>query len=712
MDKPPVYIVLVSLHGLIRGQDLELGRDADTGGQTKYVVELARDLAADERVGRVDLLTRQIVDSKVSPDYAVVEEELADGAAIIRIPFGPKRYVRKELLWPWLGQFVDGAIKHFHNVGTAPDVIHAHYADAGWVGSDLASMLSVPLIFTGHSLGQEKRRSLLDSGVKAETIESRFNLSRRIEAEEKALSNAALVIASTSQEIENQYSLYDHYRKSRTAVVPPGVDLSMFRPPNRFGPRAPIYERISRFLADPKKPWILALSRPDERKNLHTLVEAYGGSPTLRSLANLVVVAGSRDEIQAMDRGPKGVLNDLLLRIDSHDLYGNVAYPKQHDPDEVPEIYREAARSRGVFVNPALTEPFGLTLLEAAASGLPVVATDDGGPRDIISRCQNGFLVDPLSPDDIAAKLQEVLAERTRWRRFSASGLRAVNRYYTWESHVKQYLREVVKVLGRPRRTRRVVEKAKLPAVDRIFVSDIDNTLLGEDPEALRALMEKLRSEGQRCAFAVATGRRIQSAVKVLRNNNVVEPDFWITSVGSEIHYGRQLVSDEEWRHNIDYRWDAAAIREALRGEPGLKLQARGDQRPHKVSFYIDPAKAPSLRELQLKLRQLGLRGKTIFSHGQYLDILPVRASKGLAIRYVAHRWGIPMDRVMVAGDSGNDEEMLNGLGLGVVVANYSEELEKLRGNKHTYFSSREEAWGIIEGIEHYDFFGAIRRDE
>ena len=39
------YILLISVHGLIRGQELELGRDADTGGQTKYVLDLARSLA-------------------------------------------------------------------------------------------------------------------------------------------------------------------------------------------------------------------------------------------------------------------------------------------------------------------------------------------------------------------------------------------------------------------------------------------------------------------------------------------------------------------------------------------------------------------------------------------------------------------------------------------------------------------------------------------
>ncbi|HKJ10685.1 MAG TPA: hypothetical protein VKA76_16470, partial [Gammaproteobacteria bacterium] len=60
-----LYIVLISIHGLIRGNDLELGRDPDTGGQILYVVELARALARHRDVWRVDLLTRQVIDPKV-----------------------------------------------------------------------------------------------------------------------------------------------------------------------------------------------------------------------------------------------------------------------------------------------------------------------------------------------------------------------------------------------------------------------------------------------------------------------------------------------------------------------------------------------------------------------------------------------------------------------------------------------------------------------
>jgi len=190
-----LYIMLISVHGLIRGHNLELGRDADTGGQTKYVVELARALAENPDVGQVDLLTRQVFDAKVSDDYAEPIEVLSDHdsngvARIVRVPCGPRRYLRKEVLWPHLDGFIDNVLQHIRRVGRIPDFIHGHYADAGYVATRLAQLLGVPMAFTGHSLGRVKKRCLLEKGLKASSIESQYNLAQRIEAEEITLGNA------------------------------------------------------------------------------------------------------------------------------------------------------------------------------------------------------------------------------------------------------------------------------------------------------------------------------------------------------------------------------------------------------------------------------------------------------------------------------------------------------------------------------------------
>jgi len=706
-----LYIVLVSVHGLIRGRDLELGRDSDTGGQTKYVVELARALGQSSGVSRVDLLTRAVTDDKVSKDYSVSSEPLGENAYIVRIPFGPRRYVRKERLWMWIQSFVDGAIDHFRRLGRTPDLVHGHYADGGLVAGDLSALLGVPMAFTGHSLGIEKRQRLIESGVDKSVVESRYNIAERIEAEENALSHSSLVVASTNQEANEQYALYSQYRRTRTLVIPPGVDLDRFRPLKRYEPNPDAYALIARFLEKPHKPWILALSRPDERKNIGALLEAYGGSKRLQELANLVVVAGPRHDITAMDRGQRTVFLNMLLAIDRYDLYGKVAYPKRHDPDQVPGLYRVAARFGGVFVNPALTEPFGLTLIEAAASGLPLVATDDGGPRDILARCKNGLLTDPTDVASIEAALFNALSDKKRWKRWSESGLRAVRRYYTWEGHVRSYLSAARRLVAREGRRKRGALRSLLPVSNRLLIADIDNTLIG-DSDALAKLAAELKASPVRIGFGIATGRRLASAVKVLRERGAPRPDFFITAVGTEIHYGPRLVPDHDWAHTLDYRWNADTARETLEGMRGLKLQAKSEQLRFKVSYFIDPAKAPPLRQIVKTLRTKGLHVKAVFSHGQFLDILPVRASKGMALRYLANRWHVPMDCVLAAGDSGNDEEMLLGANLGVVVGNHSEELEKLRGRERVYFASRTHAGGILEGAEHYDFFAPMPNRE
>ena len=154
-----VKITLISLHGLIRAREPELGKDADTGGQIKYVLELAKELAKQSNVREVELLTRQIIDGKVDDDYARVEEPISENAKIVRIPFGPKRYIKKESLWPYLEMFIDQTLVHFKRTGV-PDIIHGHYADAGLAGAQLARLLHVPFVFTGHSLGRVKRQRL------------------------------------------------------------------------------------------------------------------------------------------------------------------------------------------------------------------------------------------------------------------------------------------------------------------------------------------------------------------------------------------------------------------------------------------------------------------------------------------------------------------------------------------------------------------------
>jgi sucrose-phosphate synthase len=707
-----LYILMLSIHGLVRSENIELGRDADTGGQIKYVIELIKKLSKDRRIARVDLLTRKVISKKVDPIYAQDTEKISSRASIIRLHCGPRRYLRKEVLWPYLDSFSDQAVQHIRRVGRVPDLIHAHYADAGYVGGQLARLLGVPFVFTGHSLGRVKRERLLKQGVKNEEIEQRYNISHRIDAEEFALDTAVQVVASTHQEVEEQYKLYENYDPKRMGVIPPGIDLDKFYPVRRSTVGAPIHREIDKFLKNPKAPIIFTMSRADERKNIETLVHAFGKNSYLRENANLLIIAGNREDIRELDPGARRVLGNILYLIDKYDLYGRVAYPKMHKPDDVPEMYRIAARTKGVFVNPALTEPFGLTLLEAAASGLPLVSTNDGGPRDILGNCKNGELVDPNDEIKMGKLCQKIIVDRKLWNKYSANGLKYVRQYYSWKSHIRLYISKVRPVIGSKYYKINMLTKSKsrLATVDRLIISDIDHTLVG-DAEGLRKLIQTLRKYPN-IAFGIATGRRLESAVQILKRLKVPVPDILITAVGSEINYGKSLVEDRTWKHHLNYFWQPEMIREILDPLPGLKIQEDREQRKYKISYYVDAKKAPKRAEIVRKLRKKNLRVKVIHSHDRFLDILPIRASKGLAVRYLAIKWGLPLEHILVAGDSGNDEEMLSGDTLGVVVGNYSPELKRLQGKPRVYFARSAYAQGILEGLHHYNFFEEIKITE
>jgi len=701
-----IYILLISIHGLIRGDELELGRDADTGGQTKYVVELARALGERPEVKRVDLMTRLVSDPQVSEDYAQRAERLSSKVSIIRIPCGEEGYIPKEELWDSLDSFSDHALAYINENGLRPDVIHGHYADAGYVGIRLSHHLEVPLVYTGHSLGRSKRQHLLASGLKGAEIEQRYKMSRRIEAEEDTLGAAELIITSTRQEIEKQYGLYDHYRPEQMRVVPPGTDLEQFFPPRGDERESAIYKQLCRFFQEPEKPIILALSRPDERKNITTLVQAFGESTTLQQIANLVIIAGNRDDIRDMENGAQEVLNDVLLTIDQYDLYGKVAYPKQHRPDEVSVLYRLAALSGGVFINPALIEPFGLTLIEAAACGLPIVATEDGGPADIVENCNNGYLVDSLDKQAMTSSLLRVLSDRAHWQKLAASGIEGVRRCYSWQAHVKRYLDVLSPVIEQTEKSPRVaLSRRPMLYRDRAIVTDLDQNLLG-DPDSLEAFIKVVQANRKNTAFAIATGRRLGSALKAFRQYRIPQPDVLISSLGTEIHYAPNLTKDMAWANHIDHHWNPKALRRILSDLPGIKLQPAEEQAPFKISYYIDPTKAPALEEINSLLHQYEQSVNTFLAFGQFLDIIPARASKGFALRWFAEQWDIPLEHVLAAGGSGSDEDMMRGNTLGVVVANrHHEELSGLTDVERVFFAEKPFAAGIVEAIEHYGFF-------
>ncbi len=710
MSEKPLHICLISVHGRIRASRLELGLDADTGGQVLYVVELAKALAAQPGIAQVDLITRRINAQDIDDSYAQRTEPLSDNATIVRIDAGGDAYLPKEQLWDHLDSFVDNLYDYYKEAGENPDVIHSHYADAGYVGSRLSYLLGAPLVHTGHSLGRVKRGRLLASGVDSATIESRYNMSRRLTAEEQTLASAARVITSTHQEIEEQYELYDFYRPEAMRVVPPGTDLSRFHPPTGNENESSMAAALQRFLRAPRKPMILALSRADARKNIATLVHAYGSDPALQERANLVIVMGNREEIANLDSGAREVFTELLTLIDTYDLYGKVAYPKQHDSDDVPVLYRLATLSGGVFVNPALTEPFGLTLIEAAASGLPIVATEDGGPVDIVGNCKNGLLIDPLEADEIADAIHQVVGDWESWQARSAAGLKGVREHYAWEAHAEEYvglLRDVVASNEGPI-TQDPDQDFTASDTDRALFTDLNRSLLGDD-EALKTLIGQVRKHRKRMKFGINTGLRLDAALRLLRRHQIPEPDFLITSTGTRINYAPKLADDTAWTQHIEKQWTPSQVRRVMRDVPGVSLREEEQQSPFKISYQYDPLVAPSIEQITANLYKEEQAVNVIYSHGQFLNIVPIRASKGLALRFLVAQFGIPLERTLAIGGSAADEDMMRGNTLAAIVGNCSHEELDVEQSDNIYFANNSYAAGVLEAMEYYDFLGECR---
>ena len=180
---------------------------------------------------------------------------------------------------------------------------------------------------------------------------------------------------------------------------------------------------------------MLAIARPVRKKNLAALVRAYTASPALASRANLVILAGQHGGGHSSTE-EREVIGELERLCTDEGLRGRVALPPRHNSADVVTLYQRAALG-GVFVNPAFHEPFGLTLIEAAASGVPVVATRNGGPVDIVNTIGHGILVDPRNEVAIGMACLRIVSDGDLHHRLSQAALRNVHRY-NWSTYAEQ----------------------------------------------------------------------------------------------------------------------------------------------------------------------------------------------------------------------------------------------------------------------------------
>lgn len=429
----------IALQGCLRARSVPYGLTADTGGHIKYLLEL---VAASEEAGvaRQEVVVRRFHDAVLGKRYGERFEPLGERSRIVRVSGATPGYRSKEEMAPEIPAIVSNLVDHIAATGR-PDVVHAHYADAGAVALELKRRLGLPFVFTGHSLGR----------VKAQAVgETNATLARRIATEDRVLAEADRIVVSSRDEAERQYGLYPAMRaRSRRAAIllnPPGCDLSAFSDDDM---RPALRTLIEGPLARPDLPVVLAIARPVWKKNLTGLVEAFAGSD-LRDRANLVVVAGTREDIRAEEPEHRAVLEELLYLRDRHGLDGHMSMPRHHEQADIPAIYAHARRSGGVFANVAFNEPFGLTFLEAAAAGLPVVATAHGGPNDIVGRLRNGLLVDPFDTQAVSGALARMIDDDALRDACAARGLQRVS-FYSWERHARDYRADLERLVEQPR---------------------------------------------------------------------------------------------------------------------------------------------------------------------------------------------------------------------------------------------------------------------
>jgi sucrose-phosphate synthase len=469
-------ITFLNPQGNFDPQDSYLTEHPDFGGQLVYVKELSLALA---RMGvEIDIATRLIDD----PDWSGFSESVdhyqdcQDRLRILRIPFGGPRFLEKEKLWPHIPEFIENLV-HFYD-GSLPDYLTGHYADGGYSCVLAQQRTGLGFTFTGHSLGAQKLDKLGMNGENINGFEARFHFAQRIDAERFSMQRADTVITSTDQERNEQYghALYlgaiDPADDGRFAVIPPGVNIDIFNDSTRIEDEV-LHRELERRTGSHDQPYVVMSSRLDEKKNIAGVFDAYVQSGSLRRKARLALfVRGIKDPFNELDNLPatdRPVMESLLAKIEAADIRDSVDFFDIRSQRELAGAYRYFARRGSVFVLSSFYEPFGLAPIEAAACGLAVVATCNGGPTDIFSD-GSAVLIDPADAVNMGEGIEKALA---RSAHYASLGKKRVLSRYTWDQTARGYLAVIERNLTRSKRDAGPLETPDASALIRSYLAAV-----------------------------------------------------------------------------------------------------------------------------------------------------------------------------------------------------------------------------------------------